>query len=101
MFFASPPSSRLPPDPRGQPPTLQKPRLEELRIDTGWHRRWLGIAGYVLFFAFVAALLVYLFFQFTDSLKLAFVLVVFMITYMVLMGWLAARKNAGEHGNLE
>lgn len=100
MLFTAPPSDRLPPPrrPTGKP---DEPRLDELSIDTGWSRRWLGIVGYLLYFAIVAGVLIYLFFQFTDSLKLAFVLVVFMVGYMSLMGWIAMRKNANHGGNLE
>ena len=100
MLFAGPPSNRMT-IPADEGPAADKPKLEELQIDTGRGRRWLGLAGYVLFFALVAGVLIYLFFQFTDSLKLAFLLVIFMVTYMAVMGWLAMRRNANQGGNLE
>jgi len=64
-----------------------------LEIDTGRSRRWLGTTTYILFFIGVAAVLFVVLFQFTASLALAWGLVVFMVGYMLLMGWLAARNQ--------
>ena len=65
----------------------------ELEIgDSGRSKRIRGLIGYLLLFVAVAGLLVYLFIQFTGSMKLAVVLVAFMLTYMIVMGWLASRR---------
>ncbi len=63
----------------------------ELEIDTGERRRWAGWVTYLFFFLLVATALVALFVRFTGSVRLALILVSFMIAYMLIMGWLAAR----------
>jgi hypothetical protein len=63
----------------------------ELEIDTAKTRRLRGVAGYILFYASVCIALVYVFVQFTASLRLAMALVGIMVAYMTLMGWLAGR----------
>ena len=65
--------------------------LRQLEIDTASRRRWTGLIGYTFFFLVVAGALVTMFFRFTGSLRMAVVVVAFMISYMLLMGWLAAR----------
>lgn len=67
-------------------------RPQFLEIDLGRSRRWAGLAGYVLLFLSVCTLLVVLFLQFTASLRLALILVVGMVAYMLLMGWWASGK---------
>jgi Flp pilus assembly protein TadB len=64
-----------------------------LEIDASRPRRWIGTTAYVLFFFIVAAVLFVVFLRFTASLALAWGLVVFMVGYMLLMGWLAARNH--------
>ena len=66
--------------------------IEGLEIDTARGKRWRGLVGYVLLFLGVGALLVYLFLRFTGSMRLAVVLVGFMMTYMIIAGWLASRQ---------
>jgi hypothetical protein len=65
----------------------------ELEIEGGGRvKRMRGLIAYLLLFVGVGGLLVFLFMRFTGSLYLAIVLVTFMMTYMVVMGWLAARR---------
>lgn len=59
----------------------------------GLGRKAWGWALYLLLFGAVSALLVYVFVQFTASLKLAITLVVFMVAYMAFMGWWASRND--------
>jgi hypothetical protein len=66
--------------------------LQELEIDTGKRKRIAGWVAYVLFFAVVAGLLVFVFLQFTPSVMLATGLVTFMILYMSVMGWITSRS---------
>ena len=66
--------------------------IDGLEIDTARGKRWRGLVGYVLLFAGVGALLIYLFIRFTGSMRLAVVLVGFMMTYMITAGWLASRR---------
>jgi hypothetical protein len=77
--------------PPAEPPTNGR-HLGFLEIDTGQSKRWRGLVGWVLLVVLVASLLVALFIQFTGSMRLAIVLVAFMMTYMGVMGWLASRK---------
>jgi hypothetical protein len=58
-------------------------------------RRWVGFLTYAVLVAGVCAVLVVLFVRFTGSLRLALVLVVFMVSYMLLMGWWASRGDQG------
>jgi uncharacterized membrane protein YhhN len=69
----------------------EKPEI--LEIDTGKGRRVAGWLSYVLLFMGVGAILVYVFMQFTGSVKLAVGVVTFMIGYMVIMGWVATRNS--------
>jgi hypothetical protein len=64
----------------------------------GAGRRWVGFVAYLLFFAAVAGVLVLLFVRFTASLRLAVGLVLFLISYMLLMGWWASRNIEGRDG---
>jgi hypothetical protein len=66
---------------------------EYLEIDTAQKKRWRGRVGYALLVLGVASLLVYLFMKFTGSIRLAIILVVFMMTYMAVMGWLASDQS--------
>jgi hypothetical protein len=65
---------------------------EFLEMDTARKRRWLGLTYYILFFLIVAGALVYIFVRFSGSFAVAVLLVVFMIGYMLIMGY-AAGKN--------
>ncbi|HEY7089672.1 MAG TPA: hypothetical protein VH518_16355 [Tepidisphaeraceae bacterium] len=67
-----------------------------MEIPVEQSRRWLGLVAYVLLFLVVAALLVLLFMWFTASLRLAIGLVLFLVGYMVLMGWWAGRNIEGR-----
>lgn len=69
-----------------------KPRYLDI-APLGEGRRLRGLIGYVLLVLAVASLLVYLFVRFTGSTRLAIVLVGFMLTYMLVMGWIASRKE--------
>lgn len=65
----------------------------ELEIPDAGRGRWLrGLIWYFILIVTVASLLAYLFVRFTGSMRLAIVLVAFMLTYMGVMGWLASRK---------
>jgi len=55
-------------------------------------KRLLGLVAFVIFFLAVGTVLVLVFIFFTNSWTLAIMLVGFMMLYMTLMGWLAARK---------
>jgi hypothetical protein len=89
---APPPAEgRLDLDYTPESPAPERSRPEYLEIDTGWRKRWLGLAGFLLAFLLVATILVYLFMQFTASLALGIGLVLFMIAYMAVMGYVAGR----------
>ena len=65
----------------------------ELEIGgSGRGKRIRGLIGYLLLIAAVAGLLVFLFVRFTGSMRLAVVLVAFMMAYMLVMGYLASRR---------
>jgi hypothetical protein len=70
--------------------------LEFLEIDTGQAKRWKGWLGWGLIVLLVASLLVVLFVRFTGSMRLAVVLVGFMMAYMGVMGWIASSKADRE-----
>ena len=72
------------------------PPLEVLEIDTARSKRWRGLAIWVFLVIFVGTLLGTLFMRFTGSMRLAIVLVAFMMAYMGVMGWLASRKERAE-----
>ena len=59
----------------------------------GRRSRIIGGIAYVLLFAAVCTILVMLFVRFTGSMRLAIVLVLFMVSYMILMGWWASRSE--------
>lgn len=67
--------------------------VEYIEIDTSRKKRWVGQLFFVLFFALAAVVLVALFDRFTGSIGYALALVAFMLTYMLIMGYLAG-KNA-------
>ena len=75
------------PDPKDQ----NAPPAEYLEIDTGSRRRWMGKLAYLAFFIFVAAMLFFIFIRFTASVGWAATLVVFMISYMLIMGHWAGK----------
>lgn len=66
-----------------------------IKIANG-ERRWVGAAAYAMMFAGVAALIVLLMRRFTGSLWWAIGLVTFMVSYMLVMGWLASRNMRGR-----
>ena len=66
-----------------------------MEIATG-ERRWAGLAAYVLMFAGLAMLVVVLMRRFTGSLWWAIGLVAFMVSYMLVTGWLASRNMRGR-----
>lgn len=68
------------------------PVLREIELDFGRGRRWAMRIGWLVLFALVGSVLVYLFAKLTNSLRLALAVVTFMVGYMVLMGWLASGK---------
>ena len=76
-----------------KPATEEKdlPPGEYLEIDTGQRRRWMGAMAYALFFLVVAGALLYVFIQFTASVGWAVTLVLFMVSYMLIMGRWAAK----------
>jgi FtsH-binding integral membrane protein len=86
MFFSPLNYSNLPPAPE------RRHLPEQLEIDTGRRRRITGLIAYLLFFATVAGLLVFVFLQFTPSVMLAVGLVSFMVLYMSVMGWVTSRN---------
>lgn len=62
-------------------------------------KRWIGFVTYMVFFALVAGVIVVLMRRFTGSLWLAIVLVTFMVSYMLVMGWLTSRNlSASDRG---
>ena len=64
---------------------------EEITI--GGQRRWIGWIGYVLAFVAIGGVIALLLSHFTNSLTLAIGLVVFMIAYMLAMGWWASQSH--------
>ena len=66
--------------------------------DPQQEKRWIGIVTYMVFFALVAGVIVVLMRRFTGSLWLAIALVTFMVSYMLVMGWLASRNLSGSDG---
>jgi hypothetical protein len=63
----------------------------------GRSRRVVGFLTYALLFLGVSAVLVTLFVRFTGNLRLAIGLVIFMVSYMLVMGWWASRGNGSGH----
>jgi hypothetical protein len=77
-------------------PTSSSPAaagIEYFEIDTSRKKRWMGQLFFVLFFAAAAVVLVALFARFTGSMRYALALVAFMLTYMLIMGYLAGKSN--------
>lgn len=68
------------------------PVLREIELDFGRGRRWAMRIGWLLLFVLVGGGLAYLLARLTNSLRLALVVVTFMIAYMLLMGWMASGK---------
>jgi len=75
---------------KGPDPSRNGQQYLEIRIGRG--RKWAGLAGFALIFLAVCGVLVILFVRFTSSLRLAVGLVVFLVSYMFLMGWWASRN---------
>jgi hypothetical protein len=65
----------------------------EHEISTGSRRRIVGWISYILFFAAVAGALALVFAQFTGSKLLAITLVLGMVAYMIVMGYLTSRRQ--------
>jgi len=65
-------------------------RRETEEITIGGTPRWVGWMSYALLFLGVGGLIAFLLARFTNSLMLAIGLVVFMIAYMLAMGWWAS-----------
>ena len=61
----------------------------EIQLDR--KRRWRGWIAYLLLFGLICAVLVWFMLYFTPSLPLAVGAVLFMVSWMVLMGWWASR----------
>jgi hypothetical protein len=71
-------------------------RQQHVEIQLGRSRRWAGLVGFVLLFLSVSAVLVWMFKQFTSSLWLAIGVVMFLVGYMLLMGWWTGRNLEGR-----
>jgi hypothetical protein len=76
-----------------KPPAPAAAGIEYIEIDTSRRKRWLGQLYFVVFFALAAAALVALFKRFTGSITYALALVAFMLTYMLIMGYLAGKNT--------
>ena len=96
-----------PSSPPREPPTADRNGDADPSLDHGTRgymeiggpgrsQRWIGLLTYVLLLAGVCAILVLLFVRFTGSMRLAIGLVLFMVSYMLLMGWWAGRGNGGR-----
>jgi hypothetical protein len=72
------------------------PAPQYLDIQLGRGKRWAGLVGYVVLFVSVSAVLVWMFTWFTSSLALAVGVVLFLVGYMLLMGWWAGRNLEGR-----
>jgi hypothetical protein len=64
----------------------------ELEIDTAKKRRWTGWVAYILLYLVVATLLILVLVKLWTPVALAVGLVVFIVGYMTLMGYLASRN---------
>lgn len=69
------------------------PYRDYVEIEIGAKRKWIGWTMYVLAFAALAALLVWMFVLLNTTLALAIAVVLFMVGYMVIMGILASRGH--------
>jgi hypothetical protein len=74
-------------------PSAATTGIEYFEIDTSRRRRWVGQLFFLLFFAAAAVVLVALFARFTGNIRYALALVAFMLTYMLVMGYLAGKHN--------
>lgn len=81
-------------EPSGDGANDEPPRHLDIRLGRG--KRWFGFLAFVLLFVGVSALLVLLFVKFTASLRLAVGLVLFLVSYMLIMGWWASRHLEGR-----
>ena len=79
-----------------EPPPNGDEAPRYLEIQLGRRRRWAGIFGFVALFVAVSGVLVWLFSWFTRSLALAVGVVLFLVGYMLLMGWWAGRNLEGR-----
>lgn len=93
-------TQRLPPPPPPSPPhangsgkafgpAAPPPTAMDIRLDRP--RRLWGLAGYVALTLAVAGLLVWMFVQFTASMRIALGLVAFLLAYMFFMATLAGQ----------
>jgi hypothetical protein len=64
-----------------------------MEIGSASRRSIVGFISYVLLVGAVCTVLVWLFARFTRSLWLGITLVLFMVGYMLLMGWWASRRD--------
>jgi hypothetical protein len=71
-------------------------RPKYLNIELGRGKRWAGVIGFVLLFVAVSIVLVWMFAWFTSSVALAVGVVMFLVGYMLLMGWWASRNLEGR-----
>jgi hypothetical protein len=82
---------RLDPDDPDAPPS-DPARPEYLDIDTGRAKRWRGVTLFFLAFFGVAGLLVAMFHYLTSSVAMSVTVVLFMLSFMGLMGWITSRN---------
>ena len=75
------------------PTPEQEPSPAELEITIGRGRRIFGWIGFLLLVLAISTAIVVLFARFTGSMLLAIVLVLFMLSYMTLMGIWASRNT--------
>jgi hypothetical protein len=78
--------------PKSQPVESDPPQERFLEIDVGRGKRLLGLVLYVLAFVSLCLVLMWFFVQLNTSLALAAGVVLFMVAYMLLMGWWAGRS---------
>lgn len=69
------------------------PYRDYVEIEIGRTRKWVGRALYVLAFAALSSLLVWMFVMLNTTFALAVSVVVFMVAYMLVMGMLASRGH--------
>lgn len=67
---------------------------EEMVIELGRGKRIVGFVVWLGMVGVVAGVLVFLFVQFTASLRMALALVAFMLAYMAFMAWVTMRKSS-------
>lgn len=81
------------------PSTDKRVVCRDLPIITSSRLRWINRSVYVLVFAALAALLVWIFIMLNTTAALAVAVVGFMVGYMLIMGCLASRSH-DQHGNM-